>query len=636
MSTSTLRRRQTEAEKNVVRLQNIMPDRFISICRMHLSFILDLDGDGLEELLSDSYKDKKKPFTPFSKKKGPEKCVLFGSPLTQDNMAQIYQLIEFLGRATSLETEGLFRKSGNIGRQKVLKERLNNCEDLELDSGDFSPHDCATVLKTYLGELPEPLVTDKHYLAHCQVTELVRENMTSRETSRAKKKQLKALQLLVLLLPRENALLLECLLDLLHKVSVVEKNMMNPKSLGTVFAPHLICPRKLSPVELHAVSSLTADCVSFMIQHAHELFKIPREVAMDVGNFWKEMEDPNRRAMCQLEDLSVLMSASKRKMETSCIKRDSNEVINTIVSFADREKTQEAESSMDTQVALAQLYAHVQSMPESARKRKLLKQFNRANRVGLPSGKHNRSKSFGDALKKHLPGMSKHKRGNSNHDTVFSGSTEWYSTEGINVDALDSADESLFGTPVVRQRTFSDSETSQSSPHIPSPVTRLRFESNGRPKSPRTPATPRVHIVDMSLTPYNRSMRKRRSSESLDEEIILPSKEKRTPNTLGTPKTPNTPAQNTPKAQNRGTSTPEQLPSSENEINYISQQAPSKRTLPTTPNYSIKGRPVALVSPITKSVIKASRSTRRAAMTPRSRAPMALLQYSPITLESSI
>lgn len=33
---------------------------------------------------------------------------------------------------------------------------------------------------------------------------------------------------------------------------------------------------------------------------------------MDVGNFWKEMEDPNRRAMCQLEDLSVLMTASKR------------------------------------------------------------------------------------------------------------------------------------------------------------------------------------------------------------------------------------------------------------------------------------------------------------------------------------
>lgn len=127
---------------------------------------------------------------------------------------------------------------------------------------------------------------------------------------------------------------------------------------------------------------------------------------------------------------------------------------------------------------------------------------------------------------------------------------------------------------------------------------------------PRTPVTPRVHIVDMSLTPYNRSMRKRRSSESLEEEINLPSKEKRTPNTLGTPKTPNTPVQNMPKSQNRGTSTPEQLPSSENEINYISQQAPSKRTLPTTPNYSVKGRPVALVSPITKSVIKASRSTR--------------------------
>lgn len=70
---------------------------------------------------------------------------------------------------SDLKTEGLFRKTGNVARQRLLKEWLNEGVDLILDQESFTPHDCATVLKNYLSELPDPLLTERHYQAHLQV-----------------------------------------------------------------------------------------------------------------------------------------------------------------------------------------------------------------------------------------------------------------------------------------------------------------------------------------------------------------------------------------------------------------------------------------------------------------------------------
>ena len=73
MSASDLRRRQTEAEKNVNRLRNCMPEKLMTFCKMHLSFLLELDGSKLEEMFLDSpisdAVNKKKTATPFSTKK---------------------------------------------------------------------------------------------------------------------------------------------------------------------------------------------------------------------------------------------------------------------------------------------------------------------------------------------------------------------------------------------------------------------------------------------------------------------------------------------------------------------------------------------------------------------------------------
>ena len=65
--------------------------------------------------------------------------------------------------------EGIFRRSGKMTRQQELKSFLNQGVPLNLDDGHFSVHDCASVLKNFLAELPESLLTDAHYPVYCQI-----------------------------------------------------------------------------------------------------------------------------------------------------------------------------------------------------------------------------------------------------------------------------------------------------------------------------------------------------------------------------------------------------------------------------------------------------------------------------------
>ena len=71
--------------------------------------------------------------------------------------------------------------------------------------------------------------------------------------------------------------------------------------------------------------------------------------------------------------MSAACVTQKRPDASSC-----DPLINTTVTFADRPASRRAAAQTDTQVALAQLYAHVSAMPESGRKRKLLKQVSRS------------------------------------------------------------------------------------------------------------------------------------------------------------------------------------------------------------------------------------------------------------------
>lgn len=60
----------------------------------------------------------------------------------------------------------------------------------------------------------------------------------------------------------------------------------------------------------------------------------------------------------------------------------SDSTAKTIFSFVDREKTAEAHLGSSTETALAQLYAHIQTLPESSKKKRLIKKFNHENGNG--------------------------------------------------------------------------------------------------------------------------------------------------------------------------------------------------------------------------------------------------------------
>lgn len=251
------------------------------------------------------------------------------------------------------------------------------------------------MLKSFLADLSEPLLTELYYPAYCQVAEFChsKDSLAVRED-----RLLNAIQLLFLLLPKENNILLKYLIDMLYKTIQHEAtNKMSADNLATLFTPHLICPRKLTPEALHATAQQMCGIISFMIKTGSRLFHIPPKLATDIRAFFV---DRKRR-----------QTMSPEHILNESITSDS--VANTVYTFVDRKKTAEAHKANSTETELAQLYAHIQKLPESSRKKKLIKHFNRQNGQGTPlqvlmlreknSGSAAKgSKSIGDSIKRHI------------------------------------------------------------------------------------------------------------------------------------------------------------------------------------------------------------------------------------------
>lgn len=99
---------------------------------MHLSFLLDLTTDDCDcsfvydissasPLPSHKHIEIVKKILPTPRKTTSSKGVIEGLPLTMEGVCQIYQLIQYLGRPEHLKVEGLFRKHGNLHKNKFLK-----------------------------------------------------------------------------------------------------------------------------------------------------------------------------------------------------------------------------------------------------------------------------------------------------------------------------------------------------------------------------------------------------------------------------------------------------------------------------------------------------------------------------------
>ncbi|XP_075975556.1 rho GTPase activating protein at 54D [Anticarsia gemmatalis] len=386
----------TSADLTLIeRLRKENLEQFFTLVRMHLSFVVDINSDDV-----DCSTDKPKQFRwNFHKKAkssntnssqinvNPVKCTVEVNSITEDGILRVNELIDFLSKPDNVTQEGIFRRTGSLSRQQELKNLLLTGSNLGLDEGKFTVHDCASVLKGFLAELPQPLLMDQYYQTYCT---LAAQYPPNAETSEVK--LLTALQLLLLLLTPSHRNFLQRLLRLLRLVADNEaSNRMSPDTLATMFTPHLLCPRKLSPETFHADSIALSPVISFMIRQSLRLFDAPTQLTTDAAAYFTVRE--KRRAMSPDVDLDESITDKT--------------AANTVYTFVDRHRTRAENETNPTDTALAQLYAHIQALPDSQHKRRLIKHFNRQNGYGTPiqiqrTGKVAGSRSFGDSIKRHI------------------------------------------------------------------------------------------------------------------------------------------------------------------------------------------------------------------------------------------
>ncbi|XP_067858053.1 rho GTPase-activating protein 19 isoform X2 [Heptranchias perlo] len=385
----------------VEKLRHEKPGVFLELVVSNITRLIDLPGTEFAQLIGEEEPKLHGGsgsgfFRSFNFLKRKEKGVVFGAQLTEEGIAQVYQLIEYLHK--NLHVEGLFRVPGNSIRQQTLKEALNSGMDVDLDSGDFHPNDLATLLKMFLGELPEPLLSHRHYNAHLKIADLMMFDTKGNKTVPDKERRIEALQLLFLLLPSANRNLLKLLLDLLyHTAKQQERNKMSAYNLALMFAPHILWPRNLMAADLQENITRLNNGAAFMIKHSQKLFRAPayiRELA--------RLQFTGSKISLSKDDLDLLPAPVCPNL--LIIKSQKRSRLNSVL--GPKEDTQQ-----HTEEALKELFKHVSNMPESAKKKRFVRQFNKWSAVGTPEGltpprpkKHVRSKSFGGLIKRKVLG----------------------------------------------------------------------------------------------------------------------------------------------------------------------------------------------------------------------------------------
>ncbi|NWQ81551.1 MYO9B protein, partial [Columbina picui] len=173
------------------------------------------------------------------------------------------KLLEYV-EMHGLYTEGIYRKSGSANRMKELKQLLQadpNSVKLE----NYPIHTITGILKQWLRELPDPLMTSAQYNDFLRAVELPE-----------KQEQLCAIYSVLEQLPQANHNTLERLIFHLVKVALIEDvNRMSPNALAIVFAPCLLrCPDTSDPLTSMKDVSKTTMCIEMLIKEQIRKYKV--------------------------------------------------------------------------------------------------------------------------------------------------------------------------------------------------------------------------------------------------------------------------------------------------------------------------------------------------------------------------
>ncbi|KAM7309314.1 rho GTPase-activating protein 18 [Ixodes scapularis] len=183
------------------------------------------------------------------------------------------EILDFL-RRHGLREEGILRVSGSAVKMDALRAELEACyskspELLASVLDRYGVHEVAGLLKQILRHLPEPLLTNKYADAFVQVGRVPTLLL-----------QLKALNLLVLVLPGPNRDTLLALVHFLADVAeLAPRNRMSLHNVAMVLAPNLFSPKRRKATEENLqVARTTTTLTRMLVWYRQILWTIPSQL----------------------------------------------------------------------------------------------------------------------------------------------------------------------------------------------------------------------------------------------------------------------------------------------------------------------------------------------------------------------
>lgn len=173
------------------------------------------------------------------------------------------KIVDYL-KANDMETEGLFRLSGAASAVSSVKEHFNSSGgNVDLRQiPNIDGHTLAGVLKSFLRELPEPLLTFKLYdcwvAAHYSVDPLIRQFYFHH---------------LVRALPEDNFSLLKYLCEFFNDLSKYgDVNKMTLQNIALVVGPNIMKHPSESASHMVFHTGAVNEIVLFLIRNVHSIF----------------------------------------------------------------------------------------------------------------------------------------------------------------------------------------------------------------------------------------------------------------------------------------------------------------------------------------------------------------------------
>ncbi|XP_036337737.1 rho GTPase-activating protein 68F isoform X2 [Rhagoletis pomonella] len=190
----------------------------------------------------------------------PLKFIVSNSPCLNSIPPIVRKCVDSLSITGMIDTEGIFRRSGNHTEIIALKERVNRGEDVDLSN--VNVHVIAGLLKSFLRDLSEPLLTFELYDDITSFLDWPKEERSRNVTQLIREK-----------LPEENYELFKYLVEFLVRVMECEDlNKMTSSNLAIVFGPNFLWSNR-SNTTLEDIRPINA-FIDFVLQNHKDIYLI--------------------------------------------------------------------------------------------------------------------------------------------------------------------------------------------------------------------------------------------------------------------------------------------------------------------------------------------------------------------------